>query len=144
VIHRDIKPENILFEAGHAMVADFGIAKAIASAVAPSAVPLTETGLSIGTPAYMSPEQAAGSTDLDGRSDLYSLGCVLYEMLSGEPPFSGVNPQVILARKLTEPVPKVSALRETVPAAVEGALARALAKAPADRYRTAAEFVAAL
>jgi tRNA A-37 threonylcarbamoyl transferase component Bud32 len=144
VIHRDIKPENILFQAGHAVVADFGIAKAIASASAPAAARLTETGLSIGTPAYMSPEQAAGNTDLDQRSDLYSLGCVLYEMLCGEPPFSGANPQMILARKLTESVPSVRVLRETAPPSVDGALARALAKTPADRFGNTAEFVAAL
>jgi len=144
VIHRDIKPENILFQAGHAVVADFGIAKAIASATTPAADRLTETGISIGTPAYMSPEQAAGNSDVDGRSDLYSLGCVLYEMLCGEAPYSGANPQVILARKLTEPVPRATVLRETVPASVDAALAKALAKTPADRFGSAAEFVAGL
>ena len=105
---------------------------------------LTETGLAVGTPAYMSPEQAAGETDIDARSDLYSLGCVLYEMLTGETPYTGPTPQAILAKKLTEPLPHVSVVRETVPAAVEAALATALAKTPADRYATAQQFATAL
>ncbi len=141
VIHRDIKPENILLQGGHAVVADFGIARAV-NAV--GGTRLTETGLAIGTPAYMSPEQASGSKDLDGRSDLYSLGCVLYEMLSGETPYTGPTAQAILAKKLSEPLPRVSVVRETVPAGIEAALARALARTPADRFVTAAEFAAAL
>ena len=102
VIHRDIKPENILLTSGHAMLADFGIARGLDMGGDDK---LTETGLAVGTPAYMSPEQAAGDGHLDGRSDIYSLGCVLYEMLAGEPPFTGRTPQAIMARRLTEPVP---------------------------------------
>jgi serine/threonine-protein kinase len=141
VIHRDIKPENILLESGHAVVADFGIAKAIAVA---GDERLTETGLAIGTPAYMSPEQAAGNHDLDGRSDLYSLGCVLYEMLSGETPYTGPTPQAILAKKLGEPLPHISVVRKSIPGTVEEALAKMLARTPADRYRTAAAFAEAI
>jgi serine/threonine-protein kinase len=141
LVHRDIKPENILFEAGHAVVADFGIARAVSAA---GGAHLTETGLAIGTPAYMSPEQAAGSQDVDGRSDLYSLGCVLYEMLGGDPPFYASTPQAVLAKKLSEAVPRISVVREAVPAGVEAALTKALARTPADRWPTAAEFGAAL
>src|SRR5207302_2969145 len=140
LVHRDIKPENILFEAGHAVVSDFGIARAIAAA---GGEKLTETGLVVGTPAYMSPEQAAG-VEVDGRSDLYSLGCVLYEMLVGEPPFTGPTAQAILARKSTESVPSLRAVRETVPEAVEHTISKALAKVPADRFATAARFTEAL
>jgi serine/threonine-protein kinase len=141
VVHRDIKPENILLQSGHAVVADFGIAKAIAAA---GSERLTETGLSIGTPAYMSPEQAAGSGDLDGRSDLYSLGCVLYEMLAGEPPFTGPSAQAVVAKRLSTPAPRISILRDRVPAHVEHALDTALARTPADRFATAALFAEAL
>jgi len=141
VIHRDIKPENILLESGHAVVADFGIARAVDQA---SGDKLTETGLAIGTPAYMSPEQASGARALDGRSDLYSLGCVLYEMLSGETPYTGPTPQAILAKKLSEPLPHITVVREAVPASVQSALAKALARAAADRYMTAASFAQAL
>ena len=141
VVHRDIKPENILLESGHAVVADFGIARAIAAA---GSARLTETGLAVGTPAYMSPEQAAGSQNLDGRSDLYSLGCVLYEMLSGDPPFYASTPQAVLAKKLSEPLPRISVVREAVPADIEAALNKALARTPADRFATAAQFAAAL
>ena len=141
LVHRDIKPENILLESGHAVVADFGIAKAIAAA---GSERLTETGLAIGTPAYMSPEQAAGEADLDGRSDLYSLGCVLYEMLAGEPPFTGPSAQAVVAKRLSSPAPRVSILRERVPAHVEQALETALARTPADRFITAAQFAEAL
>jgi serine/threonine-protein kinase len=102
IIHRDIKPENILFQRGHALVADFGIARAVSAAGAET---LTETGLAVGTPAYMSPEQGVGSGELDGRSDLYSIGCVLYEMLTGEPPYAGPMPQAIIAKKLSGPTP---------------------------------------
>ena len=140
VIHRDIKPENILLENGHALVADFGIARAVRA----DAQPLTPTGLAVGTPPYMSPEQATASRDLDGRSDLYSLGCVLYEMLSGDPPFTGQTAEAILAKKLGDPLPRISVVRETVSPEIEAVLAKALARAPADRFRTAAEFAAAL
>ena len=141
VVHRDIKPENILLESGHAVVADFGIAKAIAAA---GSARLTETGLAIGTPAYMSPEQAAGESDLDGRSDLYSLGCVLYEMLAGEPPFTGPSAQAVVAKRLSTPAPRVSILRDRVPDHVEQALDTALARTPADRFATCAQFTEAL
>ncbi len=141
VVHRDVKPENILLEEGHAVVADFGIARAITAA---GGEQLTETGLAIGTPAYMSPEQAAGGAEIDGRSDLYSLACVVYEMLAGEPPYTGPTPQAVFAKRLSEPVPHVSTLRETVPKPVEQTITRALAKAPADRFPTAAQFAEAL
>jgi TolB-like protein len=141
VVHRDIKPENILLANGHAVIADFGIAKAVTEA---GGERLTETGIAVGTPAYMSPEQGAGSGKLDGRSDLYSLGCVLYEMLAGEPPYTGPTAPAIVAKKLSEPVPRVSVVRETVPLPVEAALTKALAKAPADRFATVAQFTAAL
>jgi TolB-like protein/Tfp pilus assembly protein PilF len=141
IVHRDIKPENILFTAGHAVVSDFGIARAVSAAGAET---LTETGLAIGTPAYMSPEQASASKDIDARTDIYSLGCVLYEMLAGEPPFTGPTAQAIVAKKLSEATPRVSIVRETVPSPVEAALAKALAKTPADRFGTAQQFVHAL
>lgn len=141
IVHRDIKPENILFEAGHALVADFGIAKAITAA---GAEKLTQTGLAVGTPAYMSPEQAGGESNVDGRSDLYALGCVLYEMLAGDPPYTGATAQVILARKSTESIPSLTTSRETVSSGLEAVISKALAKAPADRFRTASEFSEAL
>jgi len=140
LVHRDIKPENILFEAGHAVVSDFGIARAIEAA---GGARLTETGLVVGTPIYMSPEQAGGGA-VDGRSDLYSLGCVLYEMLMGEPPFTGPTAQAILARKATESLPSLRAARETVPEFVEHTISKVLAKVPADRFATATQFTAAL
>jgi serine/threonine-protein kinase len=130
VIHRDIKPENILLERGHAVVADFGIARALDSAGADK---LTQTGMAIGTPDYMSPEQSAAEP-LDARSDLYSLASVLYEMLAGEPPYSGSTAQAVVAKRLVEPVPRVTTLRESVSPVVEEALLRALAKTPADRF----------
>jgi serine/threonine-protein kinase len=141
IVHRDIKPENILFHGGRALVADFGIAKAVSEAGEQS---VTETGMAVGTPVYMSPEQAAGERDLDGRTDLYALGCVLYEMLAGEPPYVGNTQQAMIAKKLSEPTPHVTALRDTVPPAVEAALTKVLAKAPADRFATADEFSKAL
>lgn len=139
VVHRDIKPENILLHEGSAMVADFGIGKALTG----NATSLTQTGLSLGTPAYMSPEQAAGELDTDGRSDLYSLGCVLYEMLAGEPPFTGVNAQAIIAKRFLSPIPRVRTTRD-VPDSVDAAVARALARTPADRFPSAADFAVAL
>ncbi|MBI1723880.1 MAG: protein kinase [Gemmatimonadetes bacterium] len=141
VVHRDIKPENILLESGHAVVADFGIARAITAA---GGSKLTETGMAIGTPAYMSPEQAAGSKELDGRSDLYSLGCVLYEMLAGQPPFTGPTVESVIHQHLAVEPPAVTNLRPAVPASVVAALARALAKTPADRFNPVAQFGEAL
>ncbi len=141
IVHRDIKPENILFTAGHAVLSDFGIARAVTEAGGEA---LTETGLAVGTPAYMSPEQAAGQHDLDGRSDIYSAGCVLYEMLIGEPPFSGPTPQSVMARHSIDPVPPLRTVRASIPAAVEAATMRALEKVPADRYATAAQLASAL
>src|SRR5213082_585720 len=140
VIHRDIKPENIMLHQGEPMVADFGIALAVSSA---GRERLTETGLSLGTPAYMSPEQASAEPRLDGRSDQYSLACVLYEMLAGEPPYAGPTAQAIIAKRLTEPIPHLGTVRQ-VPPAVEVAVTRALAKAPADRFATVGAFIAAL
>jgi serine/threonine-protein kinase len=143
VIHRDIKPENILLtEDGDTLVADFGIGRALSAAG--SDARLTETGTVVGTPAYMSPEQSAGERELDGRSDVYSLGCVLYEMLAGEPPFTGPTVQAIVARRLTESPRPLTAVRETVPPAVEALAVRALARAPADRFATAGALAEAL
>ena len=141
VVHRDVKPENILLESGHALLADFGIACIIASA---SSERLTESGISLGTPAYMSPEQATGQITVDARSDVYSLGCVVYEMLTGAPPFTGANAQAILARHATDDVAPIRTVRATVPNAVEGAVLRALAKVPSDRFASAEQFTAAL
>jgi serine/threonine protein kinase/DNA-binding SARP family transcriptional activator/tetratricopeptide (TPR) repeat protein len=141
VVHRDIKPENILLEDGHALVADFGIARAITAA---GSERLTETGIALGTPAYMSPEQGAEDGQVDGRSDLYALGCVAYEMLAGTPPFTGPTAQAILARHAVDPVAPIRTVRETVPPGVERAVLRALAKVPADRYPGATAFAQAL
>src|SRR5881296_1462485 len=141
IIHRDIKPENILLSRGHALVADFGVARAVQSVAGER---LTETGMAVGTPAYMSPEQATAERELDARSDLYSLGCVLYEMLAGEPPYTGPSAQAVLAKRFREPIPHIRTLRESVPEAIEEAVSKALAKAPVDRYRSAAEFTEAL
>jgi serine/threonine-protein kinase len=141
VVHRDIKPENILLEGGHAVVADFGIARAVSAAGADR---LTQTGMSVGTPSYMSPEQAAGDAGLDGRSDLYSLGCVLYEMLGGQPPFTGPTAEAVARQHMITQAAPITNLRPTVPAEVAGALARTLAKNPADRFNPAAQFVQAL
>jgi len=134
VIHRDIKPENILLHEGNAMVADFGIGKALSKNRS-----ITQTGMSVGTPSYMSPEQASGDIEVDGRSDLYSLGCVLYEMLTGEPPFTGPSAQAIIAKRFVSPIPKVKVSRD-VPDALDAAISRALARTPADRFSTAADF----
>lgn len=141
VLHRDIKPENILLHGGHALVADFGIARAIAVAGDDR---LTGTGAIMGTPAYMSPEQASGETRLDGRSDIYSLACVVYEMLGGEPPHTGPTPQAILARQLTGEVRSLTPLRSSVTAPLDAAIRRALAPAAADRFATAFEFATAV
>jgi serine/threonine-protein kinase len=140
IIHRDIKPENLLLSRGHALVADFGIALAVTQA---GGGRLTETGLSLGTPAYMSPEQAMAQPRLDGRTDQYSLASVLYEMLAGEPPYTGSTAQAIIAKRLSEPVPRLGTLRQ-VPAGLEAAVTRALAKSPADRFPSTGEFTSAL
>jgi tetratricopeptide (TPR) repeat protein/tRNA A-37 threonylcarbamoyl transferase component Bud32 len=137
VVHRDIKPENILLSGGTAVIADFGIAHAITEA---GGERITETGIAVGTPTYMSPEQAAGERDLDGRSDVYSLGCVLFEMLGGEAPFTGPTVESIVRQHLTADAPQVTALRPTVPGDVAHTLSRSLAKAPADRQATALAF----
>ncbi len=143
IVHRDVKPENILLSGDHALVADFGIARALAGETKAEGH-LTETGTTLGTPAYMSPEQAAGARTLDARSDVYSLACVLYEMLAGEPPFTGPTPQAAMARRFTETPRLLRTVRETVPAHVEQAVAKALAKAPADRFPSAFKFGRAL
>ena len=142
IVHRDIKPENILLmENGTPVLADFGLAVAIGAA---DGQRLTESGLALGTPAYMSPEQAAGEHRVDGRTDIYSLGCVLYELLAGEPPFTGPTAQAIIAKRFGAPAPRIRVVREGVSPAVEHAIERALAKAPADRFATAGEFARAL
>jgi serine/threonine-protein kinase len=141
VVHRDIKPENILLHGGHAVVMDFGIARALTVAGGDG---ITEGGLAVGTPAYMAPEQGAGSGEPDARSDIYSLGCVLYEMLAGHPPFTGSTAQEVLSRHALDPVPSLRAARAAVPEALERAVARALAKQPLDRFPRTGDFVAEL
>jgi serine/threonine-protein kinase len=141
VIHRDIKPENILLHDGQALVADFGIALAVSQA---GGNRLTETGLSIGTPHYMSPEQAMGDREVDARSDVYSLGAMLYEMLTGDPPYTGSTAQAIVAKVITEKAPPVTRTRDTVPPHVAGAIEMSLSKLPADRFSSAARFADAL
>jgi serine/threonine-protein kinase len=140
VVHRDIKPENVMLQEGHAMVADFGIGKAVSDVAADT---LTKGGMSVGTPAYMSPEQASGDA-VDGRSDIYSLGCVLYEMLVGEQPFTGPTVQAVIAKRFAQIPADVAALREGVPSSVARSVKKALARAPVDRYDTAALFVTSL
>ena len=143
VVHRDIKPENLLLtKDGNTLVADFGIARALGGEAGESR--LTETGLAVGTPAYMSPEQAAGDRGIDARTDVYSLGAVLYEMLAGEPPYTGATTQAILAKRFTEPAPSLRAVRSSVPESVDQAIRKALAPVPADRFSTAAQFAQAL
>jgi serine/threonine-protein kinase len=141
VIHRDIKPENVLLEEGHAVVADFGVARAIEQA---GETRLTETGIAIGTPAYLSPEQASGERELDGRSDIYALGCVLYEMLAGQAPFTGPNAESIVHQHIASEPPLVTGLRPSVPEAVADTITRSLAKSPADRCQNAEELGAEL
>ena len=141
VIHRDVKPENILLHEGEAMVADFGIALAVLEGADDR---LTATGLSVGTPEYMSPEQAAGEREVDARSDVYSLGAVLYEMLAGEPPHTGPTARAVIAKILVDPPTRLTVVRGDVPPALERALAKALGKAPADRFASAAAFAEAL
>jgi len=140
LLHRDIKPENILLAQGEAVVADFGIARAVEEAAERR---LTQTGIVIGTPAYMSPEQGTG-TPVDARSDLYSLACVLYELLAGQPPFTSPTAHALLAQHSLDQVPSIRAARPAVPPALEAVIGRALAKLPADRFQSVAEFSAAL
>jgi serine/threonine-protein kinase len=141
IIHRDIKPENILLQGGHALVADFGIALAVQQA---GGQRMTQTGLSLGTPQYMSPEQAMGERTLDARTDVYALGAVTYEMLAGGAPFTGSSVQAIVAKVLTERPSPITTVRDTIPPSVEHAVLRALAKLPADRWTSAADYAAAL
>jgi TolB-like protein len=141
IIHRDIKPENILLLGGHALVADFGIARAVTEA---GGEKLTQTGMAIGTPYYMSPEQSLGSDRVDARSDIYSLGCVLYELLIGQPPFTGPNAMAIMARHSMEKVPSLQVVRSSVPDEVEDIVLHALEKTPADRFQSMQEMVEAL
>ncbi len=140
VVHRDIKPGNILLEAGRAVIADFGLARAIHAA----ADDVSSSGLAVGTPAYMSPEQSTGSDQVDGRSDIYSLGCVLFEMLAGEPPFTGPSAQSVAAKHLRQPPPSLETVRPNVPDRVLHAVRRALEKVPADRFQRAQDFARAL
>ncbi len=141
VVHRDIKPANIMLDSGHAVVADFGIALATQQVTSDR---LTASGVSPGSPHYMSPEQAAGDKDIDERSDIYSLGCVLFEALTGDPPFTGRLPQAILAKKLQESPPSPSVVRDSVPESLENVILKALARSPADRFRSATELAEAL
>src|SRR5436309_9655499 len=140
IIHRDIKPENVMLHQGEPMVADFGIALAVSAA---GQERLTGTGIALGTPAYTRPEHVSGERTLDRRSDQYSLACVLYEMLAGEPPYTGPTAQAIFAKRLTEPIPHLGTVRPVSPA-VAAAVTKALAKTPADRFATAGAFVRAL
>src|SRR6267143_3289026 len=139
-VHRDVKPENILFADGHAVLADFGVARACCDAEAG----VTEVGLAVGTPEYMSPEQASGESELGPASDVYSLACVVYEMLAGEPPFRSSGARAVMAKQVTESPRPLRGLRPEVPLATERAVAHALEKDPTQRYTSAAEFVAAL
>jgi len=138
ILHRDIKPGNILLQGNRAIVLDFGVAKAMSEAAGDK---LTTAGTSVGTPAYMSPEQAAGNPSIDLRTDVYSLGCVLFEMLSGESPFSGKTPRAVIAKQVSQPPPPLRVIRPSIPEAVEAVLRKSLEKVPADRYRTAGELV---
>ncbi len=141
VVHRDLKPENILFHDGQALVADFGIALAVSNAAGPR---MTQTGLSLGTPQYMAPEQAMGDRSIDARADIYALGTITYEMLTGEPPFTGPTAQAVAAKVITERASAVMLSRASVPAHVDEAIARALEKLPADRFQSAADFAKAI
>src|SRR5688572_11464060 len=141
ILHRDIKPENILLADGHALVADFGIARALGGEPGDR---LTATGVAIGTPGYMSPEQSSGEHQLDARSDLYSVASVCYEMLAGEPPFTGPTAQAVIARRLSQPPPSLKTTRVSIPEQLDLVIRRALAPVPADRYSSTAEFSDAL
>src|SRR5262245_30749802 len=145
-VHRDVKPENILFADGHAVLADFRVARACCDAEEesePSRDLVTEVGVAVGTPEYMSPEQASGEVDLGSASDMYSLACVVYEMLAGEPPFTGTNPRAVMAKHVTERVRPVRGMRPEIPMAVQQALAQALEKDPEQRLEPTADFAAA-
>ena len=141
LIHRDVKPENVLLSQGHALVADFGIARAIGAEAGDQ---LTQAGVGLGTPSYMSPEQIEGSREVDGRADQYGLACVLYELLTGQPPFTGPTAGAVMARQILDPVPPITTLRPGVPGAVRGTVERALSKVPGDRFGSVLEFLAAL
>jgi eukaryotic-like serine/threonine-protein kinase len=141
IVHRDIRPENILLESGHALVADFGIARALETV---GGEQLSASGVVLGVPTYVSPEQARGEAELDGRSDIYSLGCVLYEMLTGMPPFTGATRGAVLARVMADAVPPIRTACPAVTPAIEQAVMTALAKRPGDRFANALEFAAAL
>ncbi|HKW48732.1 MAG TPA: serine/threonine-protein kinase, partial [Gemmatimonadaceae bacterium] len=140
VVHRDIKPENILLVAGEVLVADFGLARALDTA---ASTPLTESGIAVGTPTYMSPEQATGDSAVDGRSDIYSLACTLFEMIAGVPPFRGATLQALITHHVTTPPPSLCRERQSCPQQLDAAVQRGLAKAPADRFRTAGDMVRA-
>jgi serine/threonine protein kinase/Flp pilus assembly protein TadD len=141
VVHRDIKPENVMLYEGEAMVTDFGIAKAVSAAGSEN---LTQTGSTVGTPAYMSPEQASGESELDGRSDLYSLACVVYEMLAGAPPFTGSNAQAIIMKRFAEPAPPLPVTAPPLPEGVERAIQKAMERRPEDRFATTGQFAQSL
>jgi serine/threonine-protein kinase len=142
IVHRDIKPENILLDDTHAVVADFGICRAITHST--DIDPITLAGMAVGTPQYMSPEQAAGEREIDGRSDVYSLACVLYEMLVGDPPFTGRTAQAVIAKRFAGAVPSIRVVRPMVPIEVEQAVMRALAVEPDHRFQSGAQFADAL
>jgi serine/threonine protein kinase/Tfp pilus assembly protein PilF len=142
VVHRDIKPENVMMHEGEAMVTDFGIAKAVRAAGGSESI--TQTGVAIGTPAYMSPEQASGEREPDGRSDIYSLGCMVFEMLTGQPPFTGPTAQAMIMKRFLEEPPSARALRATVPPDLDRTLAKAMARTPEERFETAAMLAHAL
>ncbi|HVD59557.1 MAG TPA: serine/threonine-protein kinase, partial [Gemmatimonadaceae bacterium] len=141
IIHRDVKPENILLSDEHVIMADFGIARAAAQSADER---ITSTSVTVGTPAYMSPEQASGDANIDGRSDIYSLGCVLFEMISGKSPFTGSTPASVIASRFSRPAPRISSIVSGVPNSVDAALSSSLSLAPADRPQSAAEFAAIL
>ncbi len=141
VLHRDIKPQNVIFDHDRALLCDFGVARALVRAAGDR---ISSSGLVVGTPTYMSPEQASGKTALDRRSDLYALACVVYEMLAGEPPFSGATPQAVFARQIAEKPPSLRVVRPDIPEHVESAVTRALAKSPRRRPKNGAAFVQSL
>jgi serine/threonine-protein kinase len=141
ILHRDIKPENVVFEEGRALVCDFGVARALVSA---GRERLSSSGLIVGTPEYMSPEQASGEWEIDQAADIYALGCLAYTMLAGEPPFTGPTTQAVLARHVAADIPSLRIVRPETPKLVESAITRALAKEPSQRQKSAAEFVGGL